>query len=76
MAEYGFSEINEAKRRVQEMKRRAGEQGSEALPEIAPLIAALPSGRERALALCALYLAENGEAEEALLAVLLRILFN
>lgn len=76
MAEYGYSEINEAKRRVQEMKSRAKEQLPDNTNHTARLIASLKSNREKALLLAMRYLILSDNADEALISAVIDILFN
>ncbi len=57
MQDYSFSDINEAKRRVQEMKSRAREKtGDEPKTDELSLIFSLASQKEKAFALSLLYL--------------------
>ena len=68
MQEYGYSDINEAKRRVQEMKNRAREKTAEdEKTDALSLILSLQSNREKALALALMYVINSENVSNELL---------
>lgn len=68
MQEYGYSDINEAKRRVQEMKNRAREKTAEdEKTDALSLILSLQSNREKALALALMYVINSESVSNELL---------
>ncbi len=68
MQEYGYSDINEAKRRVQEMKNRAREKTAEdEKTDALSLILSLQSNREKALALALMYVTDSESVSNELL---------
>ncbi|MBR6392737.1 MAG: hypothetical protein IKS12_05565 [Eubacterium sp.] len=68
MQEYGYSDISEAKRRVQEMKNRAREKTAEdEKTDALSLILSLQSNREKALALALMYVINSENVSNELL---------
>ncbi len=68
MQEYGYSDISEAKRRVQEMKNRAREKTAEdEKMDALSLILSLQSNREKALALALMYVINSESVSNELL---------
>ena len=68
MQEYGYSDINDAKRRVQEMKNRAREKSAEdEKTDALSLILSLQSNREKALALALMYVINSENVSNKLL---------
>lgn len=68
MQEYGYSDINDAKRRVQEMKNRAREKTAEdEKTDALSLILSLQSNREKALALALMYVINSENVSNELL---------
>ena len=76
MADYNFSDISEAKRRVQEMKSRAREQTSTSSESLASIIARLSSNRDKAFVIAMMYLTSSETADESLISAVLYFLFN
>ncbi|MCR5208160.1 MAG: hypothetical protein K6C14_06770 [Eubacterium sp.] len=75
MAEYSYSDINDAKRRVQEMKNKAREYAPENADK-ASLLTSLTSNKDKAFVLSLLYLSSTERADGALLNAIINILFN
>lgn len=75
MADYNYSDINDAKRRVQEMKNRAKEKSAEERNgEIMTLISRIRSPKDRAFFISVLYILSKEETDEELIASLLSFL--
>jgi hypothetical protein len=78
MAEFAYADINDAKRRVQEMKNKAREHAADTAkpekPDALELISRLSSNKDKALVLSVLYLLSHENADDALLLSLLYIL--
>lgn len=75
MAEFAYADINDAKRRVQEMKSKAREYHAEQTkPDALELVSRLSSNKDKALVLSVLYLLSQENADDALLLSLLYIL--
>lgn len=75
MQDFGYSDINDAKRRVQEMKSRARESAGEGnTPDYSRLILSLKTKKEKALALTLIYIINNDSISEDLLSVIINIL--
>ena len=76
MPEFNYSDITEAKRRVQEMRNKAKEQGDELKRnDIVSLILSQKSERDKAFVLALLYIISY-DTDENLLVSLIDILFN
>ena len=76
MADYSYSDINEAKRRVQEMKSKAKEQSAAGRGDNAlTLISSLKNKRDKAFALSLMYLL-SADSDESLLSAIIYFLFN
>ena len=76
MPEFNYSDITEAKRRVQEMRNKAKEQGDELKRnDIVSLILSQKNERDKAFVLALLYIISY-DADENLLVSLIDILFN
>lgn len=77
MQDYGYTEVNDAKRRVQEMKNRTRERaGEDKTAQLSRLIFSLKTQKEKALALSLLYIVNNDSISEDLLSTVIYILFN
>ena len=75
MADYNYSDINDAKRRVQEMKNRAKEKTAEERnSDIVSLMSRIKSQRDKAFFLSMLYVLSREETDDELLISLLTIL--
>ena len=75
MAEYNYSEINDAKRRVQEMKNRAKEKTAEERnSDIASLISRIKSPKDKAFFISVLYILNSEETDAELIISLLSFL--
>lgn len=76
MPEFNYSDITEAKRRVQEMRNKAKEQGDELKRnDIVSLILSQKNERDKAFVLALLYII-SFDTDENLLVSLIDILFN
>ncbi len=76
MPEFNYSDITEAKRRVQEMRNKAKEQGDELKrSDIVSLILSQKNERDKAFVLALLYIISY-DTDENLLVSLIDILFN
>ncbi len=76
MPEFNYSDITEAKRRVQEMRNKAKEQGDELKrSDIVSLILSQKNERDKAFVLALLYII-SFDTDENLLVSLIDILFN
>lgn len=76
MPEFNYSDITEAKRRVQEMRNKAKEQGDELKRnDIVSLILSQKNERDKAFVLSLLYIISY-DTDENLLVSLIDILFN
>ncbi len=76
MPEFNYSDITEAKRRVQEMRNKAKEQGDELKRnDIVSLILSQKNERDKAFVLALLYIISY-DTDENLLVSLIDILFN
>ncbi len=75
MADYNYNEINEAKRRVQEMKGRIRDkENAERNGDIISLISRLPTQKDKALIIALLYILNSDESDTELLYSVLSIL--
>ena len=75
MAEYNYSDINDAKRRVQEMKNRAREKTTdERNSDIASLISRIRSPKDKAFFISVLYILSSEATDEELILSLLSVL--
>lgn len=75
MAEYNYSDINDAKRRVQEMKSRAKDKSlEERNSDIVSLMSRIKSPKDKAFFISILYILSREETDEELLLSLLSIL--
>ncbi len=75
MAEYNYSDINEAKRRVQEMKGRVKDKtNEERKSDIASMLSRISSNKDKALFILLLYVLSCEECDEELLLSALAIL--
>ena len=76
MPEFNYSDITEEKRRVQEMRNKAKEQGDELKRnDIVSLILSQKNERDKAFVLALLYII-SFDTDENLLVSLIDILFN
>lgn len=77
MQDYSFNEVNDAKRRVQEMKTRAREKaGEEGRADYTRLVLSLRTKKEKAFALSLIYILNNDSVSEDMLLFIFNILFN
>ena len=64
MSDYNYSDINEAKRRVQEMKGRVKDKSSDdRKSDISAVISHMPSQKDRALFVLVIYILSNEDAD-------------
>ena len=76
MPEFNYSDITEAKRRVQEMRNKAKEQGDELKRnDIVSLILSQKNERDKAFVLALLYIISY-DTDENILVSIIDILFN
>ena len=68
MSDYNYSDINEAKRRVQEMKGRVRDKSSEERKsDILSVLSSMNSQRDRALFILILYILNSDSTDDVLI---------
>ena len=75
MADYNYSDINEAKRRVQEMKGRVKDKSSDGMKnDILSVLSSMNSQKDRALFILILYILSNETTDDAFIISILSYL--
>ncbi len=75
MADYNYSDINDAKRRVQEMKGRIRDKNAEERNgDIVALLSRIRSPRDKALIVALLYILNSEETDSELLLSIISLL--